>query len=108
YPRHFRWLLRHGANAEQKERGTKREADDGPLKINGCHLITRSALARIFGGIVRPICLDVLRLITSSNFIGCSMGRSAGLAPFKILSTYTAARRQSSRSLDPYDISPAA
>src|SRR5262249_1071748 len=28
-----------------------------------------------------------LRLIASSNFVGCSMGRSAGLAPLRILST---------------------
>ena len=56
------------------------------------HLITRSALASTFGGMVRPICLAVLRLITSSNFVGCSTGRSAGFAPFKILSTYVAAR----------------
>jgi hypothetical protein len=38
-------------------------------------------------GIVTPICFAVLRLITSSNFVGCSTGKSAGLAPFKILST---------------------
>ena len=31
-------------------------------------------------GIVTPICFAVLRLITSSNFVGCSTGRSAGLA----------------------------
>src|ERR1044072_2603292 len=57
------------------------------------HLITRSALASTFGGIVRPICLAVLRLITSSNFVGCSIGSSAGFAPFNILSTYQAIRR---------------
>jgi hypothetical protein len=38
--------------------------------------------------------LAALRLITSSNFVGCSTGRSPGLVPFKILSTKTAARRQ--------------
>ena len=31
-------------------------------------------------GIVRPICLAVLRLNANSNFIGCSTGRSPGLA----------------------------
>jgi hypothetical protein len=51
------------------------------------HLITLSARTSTFGGIVRPICFAVLRLITSSNFVGCSTGRSAGLAPFRILST---------------------
>jgi hypothetical protein len=28
-----------------------------------------------------------LRLMTSSNLVGCSTGRSAGLAPLRILST---------------------
>jgi hypothetical protein len=32
-----------------------------------------------------------LRLNTSSNFVGCSTGRSAGFLPFRILSTYVAA-----------------
>src|SRR5262245_54336291 len=54
--------------------------------------ITLSALASTFGGIVRPICFAVLRLMTSSNFVGCSTGRSAGFVPFRILSTYVAAR----------------
>src|SRR5262245_23721209 len=34
-----------------------------------------------------PNTFAVLRLITSSNFVGCSTGRSAGMAPRKILST---------------------
>ena len=51
------------------------------------YLITLSALTSTFGGIVRPICLAALRLMTNSNFIGCSTGRSAGLAPLRILST---------------------
>jgi hypothetical protein len=50
------------------------------------HLITLSVRAKTFGGIVTPICLAVFRLITNSNFFGCSTGRSAGLAPFRILS----------------------
>ena len=51
------------------------------------YLITLSALTSTFGGIVTPICLAVFRLITNSNFLGCSTGRSAGLAPLRILST---------------------
>jgi len=51
------------------------------------HRITLSALAKTFGGIVIPICLAVFKLITSSNLVGCSTGRSAGLAPLRILST---------------------
>src|SRR5262249_23257612 len=50
------------------------------------YLINLVARASTSGGIVRPICFAVLRLITSSNFVGCSTGKSAGLAPFKILS----------------------
>ena len=51
------------------------------------HLISLLARASTSGGIARPICFAVLRFITSSNFVGCSTGRSAGLAPFRILST---------------------
>ena len=39
---------------------------------------------------VNPICLAALRLITNSNFFGCSTGRSAGLPPLRILSTFLA------------------
>jgi hypothetical protein len=38
-------------------------------------------------GIVNPSALAVLRLMTSSNFVACCTGRSAGFAPFRILST---------------------
>src|SRR5262249_31741916 len=56
------------------------------------HSITSSARASSAGGTVRPSALAVLRLIASSNFVGCSTGSSAGLAPLKILSTKAAAR----------------
>ena len=49
--------------------------------------ITSSARDRRPGATVRPRALAVLRLITSSNFDGCSIGRSAGLLPLSILST---------------------
>src|SRR5262245_27850828 len=52
-----------------------------------CYLITLSARYSIDCGIVRPICLAVLRFITNSNLVGCSTGKSAGLAPFRIRST---------------------
>lgn len=42
------------------------------------HLITFSARIRTSGGIVRPRALAVFKLINSSNFVGCSTGRSAG------------------------------
>ena len=49
--------------------------------------ITSSALVSSADGIVMPSAFADFRLITSSNLIGCSTGRSAGVAPRKILST---------------------
>ena len=51
--------------------------------------ITSSARARIEGGTVRPSAFAVFKLNTSSNLVGCSIGRSAGFAPLRILSTNT-------------------
>jgi len=48
--------------------------------------ITSSARASSDGGIVRPSALAVLMLMMSSNLVGCSTGRSEGVAPFRILS----------------------
>src|SRR5512134_1709645 len=63
------------------------------------HRITLSALASTLGGIVRPICLAVLRLITRSSFVGRSTGSSPAFAPLRILSTSRAAWRAISESL---------
>src|SRR5215813_6998775 len=57
------------------------------------YLITLSARSTKSAGIVTAISFAVFKLITSSNFVGCSTGKSAGLAPFRILSTYVATRR---------------
>src|SRR5262249_5562255 len=51
------------------------------------HSITSSARASSVGGISRPSALAVLRLITSSNFVGNCTGRSAGFSPLKMRST---------------------
>jgi hypothetical protein len=40
--------------------------------------ITSSSRASGVGGTVRPSAFAVLRLMTSSNLVGCSIGRSAG------------------------------
>jgi hypothetical protein len=50
------------------------------------HLITLSARASTLGGMAKPIFFAVFRLISNSNLVGCSTGRSAGLAPLRILS----------------------
>src|SRR5437868_2302709 len=55
--------------------------------------MTSSARARTPGGMVMPIALAVRTFRTNSNRVGCSTGRSAGLAPFRILSIYSAERR---------------
>ena len=52
-----------------------------------CHWSTSLAWNKTVGGIVRPRALAALRLMTRWNVVGCSMGRSAGLAPCRILST---------------------
>src|SRR4029453_1841945 len=51
------------------------------------HWITSSARSSTDGGIVTPSALAVLRLMISSNFVGSSTGKSAGLAPLRIRST---------------------
>jgi hypothetical protein len=71
-----------------------------PLRLTP-HRITLSARASTFGRIVTSICFAAFRLMTKSNFFGCSTGRSAGLAPFTILSTKIAARRYRSTIFTP-------
>ena len=63
-----------------------------PLKCHGrkpvgIYWSTSSAKMRSVGGNVIPSACAVLRLRTSSNFVGCSMGKSPGVAPLRILST---------------------
>jgi hypothetical protein len=67
------------------DRGEQRENRVRPETFG--HWITSSARSSSDCGIVRPSALAVLRLITNSNFVACSTGRSAGLAPLRILST---------------------
>src|ERR1700716_2176695 len=44
------------------------------------HSMTSSGIASTPGGMVRPSALAVLRLIANSKLVGCSTGKSAGLA----------------------------
>ncbi len=80
-PRDLRRLLR-ARRERPSESCAAEERDDIPPP----HSITSSARPRIEGGIVRPSALAVLRLITSWYLEACSTGRSAGLAPLRILS----------------------
>jgi len=45
------------------------------------HSINSSAVASSEGGIVKPRALAVLRLMTNSNFVGNSTGKSEGFTP---------------------------
>src|SRR4029453_11851239 len=48
--------------------------------------MTSSARTSNDCGMVRPSAFAALRLTTSSNLVGCSIGKSAGLVPLRILS----------------------
>src|SRR6516162_9307407 len=63
---------RHGHAAEQRY-------ERAPL-----YSITSSAMASTSGGTVRPSAPAVFMLMTISNLVGCSTGRSAGFSPFRI------------------------
>src|SRR6266702_8729581 len=96
-----RFAAHHGLKSDIAP--SPRSANSGLMHRSKQHLhsSTSSARASIVGGMVRPRALAVLRLMTSSNFVGCSTGRSAGLAPLRILSTKNAARRQAVTVLGP-------
>src|SRR2546427_11908892 len=76
---------------------------DPPLLGGGTAMFDGAALADV-GQISpqsRPIAFAVLRLITSVNLVGRSIGKSAALAPLRMRSTYIAARLYMSGRLGP-------
>src|SRR5262245_32792186 len=75
------------------ERPCGRRAAEQCDELVPSHSITAFARASSLSGIASPSALAVLRLMTRSNSIGCSIGISAGFAPRSILSTRSAARR---------------
>src|SRR6516165_1760160 len=76
------WLLLRARRERPCSRAAKQRDEGAPL-----HSITSSARARSIGGIWTPSALAVVRLITRANVVGCSTGKSLGLAPRRILST---------------------
>src|SRR5215831_18671931 len=48
------------------------------------HSITSSAVANSLSGTVRPSILAVGALMTSSNLLDCTTGKSAGFAPLRM------------------------
>jgi len=59
----------------------------GQKRTSMAYSITSSARASTEAGTVMPSALAVLRLMLRWKSVGCSNGRSAGLAPFKMRST---------------------
>ena len=51
------------------------------------HSMTTSTRRRNVSEILRPMAFAVLRLMASSNFVGCSIGRSFGCLPCRIFCT---------------------
>ena len=54
--------------------------------VRGCaaYSITSSARASSDGGTSRPSIIAVAKLMTSSNLLACTTGKSAGLAPLRM------------------------
>src|SRR5215216_2690341 len=71
------------ANGRPDEREPAECADDMPP----LHSITSSARPSSGSGKARPSALAVLRLMTSSTFVGCCTGSAAGRAPLRIWPT---------------------
>jgi hypothetical protein len=63
------------------------------LRVTVSHSITRSARKRVADETATPSAAAVFMLIANSKTVGRSIGMSAGLAPLRILSTKTGARR---------------
>ena len=78
----------------------------GPKADIASYSMISLARERSEGGTVRPSALAVLRLIAISNLVALCTGRSAGLSPLRIRSTYPAACRCGSIESTPYEIKP--
>ena len=76
-------LLSIGGERRGENTATESREECAPM----LYWITSSARPSSDGGIVRPRAFAVFRLMTRSNFVDCSTGRSPGFAPLKILST---------------------
>src|SRR5215813_8717179 len=66
--------------------GAVHSIKSGHFALQHHHSITSSANARSFSDTSSPSALAVLRLITSSTFVACSTGNSAGFSPLTFAS----------------------
>src|SRR6516162_7910844 len=79
YYRHRR-LLR-----ARRERPSRRRATEKRYELAASHhSITSSAATSSFSGTVRPSIRAVEALMTSSNLLDCTTGKSAGFAPLRM------------------------
>src|SRR5215468_5840693 len=75
----------------RRERPCHRAAEQRD-ELASPHSITSSARASSVGGMVRPSALAVIRLMTRSNLVGCSTGKSAGFALLRMRPAYAKRR----------------
>src|SRR5215470_8145393 len=75
-------LLRTRCDRPRRCRAPKKQYELAPF-----HSITSSATASSLSGTVSPSARAVLRLMTSSNLVGCSIGSSAGAVPLRMRAT---------------------
>src|SRR5262245_1151580 len=68
----------------RRERPRSRAAEQRDEVASPHHSITSSALASSVGGTLRPSIRAVSALMTRSNLLDCTTGRSAGLAPLRM------------------------
>src|SRR5262249_39020899 len=75
-------LLRARRERPRRRRTAEQRDERAPL-----HSITSSARPSSGSGTVRPSASAVFALMTNSNLVGCTTGRSAGLSPLSIRAT---------------------
>ena len=96
---------------KRSEGATRQKAFSLGLSLDS-HLVSvshsrrASARAKNASGTTRPTVFALLRLTASSNFVGCSMGRSLGRSPCRTLCTNLALSRNKAGPSAPYDIRP--
>src|SRR5215472_6634065 len=71
----------------RRQRPSNRRAAEERNEVAPFHSITASAMASSVGGTSRPSVRAVWRLMTNSNFVACTTGKSAGFSPLRIRPT---------------------
>src|SRR5262249_8294734 len=79
-PDHWHHRLLRARRKRPRSRAAEQRDEVAPPD----HSITSSARASSVGGTSRPSALAVCMLMTNSNLVDCTIGRSAGFAPLRI------------------------